>query len=501
MNTPDTSTPMDANSYGISGPETPATPGAIDTASQVGNIAQGAAAQAQSDQPDLVHNWKTVLGAVMSGIGNHLKGAGEGFVTGGVLGAAAGAVNPNFAQTNYDAKRAVQQAHVQQSQTAAQQAQENLKISQDDHSGNMAMTHMNLLEAQRKYDLAPKSIQDDIDQKEQYAAENLKMSGIQPIVQNIPIGNQADAMAATIQTSHEKDALNAIQLRNPDGKTVNIYAVPDDKKLMPMAVDIPIYGPDGTQIGKRTLPAYTTTPAAYLNMMTTGEVARLTNSTKVAVQQTKNQGSQAVANIKSSAAATANTPATPTADSLGVTITPPAGGAKAQSRIQGQFKKDADDLSKTESTFDQFQSALSDINSGKDMTGAQSVVTLFNAIGLSATPLKGMGMRINQNTVAEHINARDVGQSLYAKLLGVKDGDIITPQQVKDYASIASQSRQSAYVNKINEARSYGLDPSFLLPSGNGRNVDPSTAAIFVAAANGNKDAARKAAQAKGWKF
>ena len=127
----------------------------------------------------------------------------------------------------------------------------------------------------------------------------------------------------------------------------------------------------------------------------------------------------------------------------------------------------------------QFQDALGDVNSGKDITGAKSVTTLFAAIGLSATPLKGMGMRINQNTVAEHIGARDVGQSLYAQLLKVKDGDVITPQQIKDYASIATVARQSAYVNKINEARSYGLDPSFLLPAGNGRHVDPSTAQIL----------------------
>jgi hypothetical protein len=194
-------------------------------------------------------------------------------------------------------------------------------------------------------------------------------------------------------------------------------------------------------------------------------------------------------------------PSTPSVDSLGVTITPPAGGAKQAAKIQTSFKKDADSLSQTESTFDAFQDALSDINSGKDITGAKSVTTLFNAIGLSATPLKGMGMRINQNTVAEHVNARDVGQSLYSKLLKVNDGDVITPQQIKDYASIAAVARQSAYVNKINEARSYGLDPSFLLPAGNGRHIDPNTASIYLQAANGNKDAARKAANAKGWNF
>jgi len=95
-----------------------------------------------------------------------------------------------------------------------------------------------------------------------------------------------------------------------------------------------------------------------------------------------------------------------------------------------------------------FNQVLGDINAGKDMTGAQSVVALFNAIGLSATPLKGMGMRINSNTVAEHVGARGLGQSLYQKFLGLKNGDIITPQQVKDYATIAMQARHDAYVNK-----------------------------------------------------
>jgi hypothetical protein len=163
------------------------------------------------------------------------------------------------------------------------------------------------------------------------------------------------------------------------------------------------------------------------------------------------------------------------------------------------FKKDADALAQTEGTYNMFQDALADINSGKDLTGAKSVVALFNAIGLSATPLKGMGFRINNNTVAEHANARGLGGSLYQKFLSMKDGDVITPQQVKDYAAIAGTARRDAYVNKINEVKNYGGDPSFLLPQGNGRKIDLYTAQIYLLAASGDQQKAKNMAVQKGW--
>jgi hypothetical protein len=194
----------------------------------------------------------------------------------------------------------------------------------------------------------------------------------------------------------------------------------------------------------------------------------------------------------------------PQTDILGGTYTPPPGGPKETNKVRDSFKKDADDLAKTEGTFNQFQSVLNDINSGKDITGAQSVVALFNAIGISATPLKGMGMRINSNTVQEHVQARGLGQSLYQKFLGLKSGDIITPQQIKDYATIAVGARHDAYVNKVNEARAAGVDPSFLLPRGNGRKIDPNTAKIFYDTAAGNTPQEKaanliKAASSMGW--
>jgi hypothetical protein len=191
-------------------------------------------------------------------------------------------------------------------------------------------------------------------------------------------------------------------------------------------------------------------------------------------------------------------------DILGGTITAPPGGVKEVNKRADAFKKDADNLAKTEGVYNQFQDVLNSINSGKGMTGAQSVVSLFNAIGISAEPLQGKGFRINHNIVEEHAEARGLGESLYQKLLKLQKGDVITPQQVKDYAEIAMRSRRDAYVNKINEARGQGIDPSFLLPRGNGKAIDTNTAQIFYDTAAGNtpqeKQAnALKAAKAVGW--
>ena len=194
----------------------------------------------------------------------------------------------------------------------------------------------------------------------------------------------------------------------------------------------------------------------------------------------------------------------PGIDSLGQTFTPPPGGIKETNKVRDSFKKDADNLAKTEGTYNQFQDVLNDINAGKPVTGAASVVALFNAIGISAEPLQGKGFRINHSTVEEHANARGLGETVYQKLLKIKDGDVITPQQIKDYADIAMRSRHDAYVNKINEVRNAGVNPDFLLPRGNGRKIDSNTASIYYDSAAGGTPQekaanARKAAQLMGW--
>ena len=143
------------------------------------------------------------------------------------------------------------------------------------------------------------------------------------------------------------------------------------------------------------------------------------------------------------------------------------------------------------------------------MTGAASVVALFNAIGISAEPLAGKGFRINSSTIQEHIGARGLDQAAYQKLLSLKNGDVITPQQVKDYASIAADVYKNAYVNTANEEHRRGL-PADFLPQGGGVKLDGTTAEIFARAVLQTnpglaqnpaqlKAAVMQAAQRSGW--
>jgi hypothetical protein len=160
--------------------------------------------------------------------------------------------------------------------------------------------------------------------------------------------------------------------------------------------------------------------------------------------------------------------------------------------------KEYQNLQTLQGSYQQFQSVVNDINAGKDLTGAQSVVGLFNAIGISAEPLAGKGFRINSNTIDEHINARGIDQAAYAKLLKLKDGDVITPQQMKDYASIATNVYRDAYVNTANEEyRQLGYID--VLPLGNNTPIDPVTAQLYFKVAGGDPSKARTAAQKNGW--
>ena len=128
-------------------------------------------------------------------------------------------------------------------------------------------------------------------------------------------------------------------------------------------------------------------------------------------------------------------------------------------KVKAPFKKNADDLAKMEGTYQQFEDILKDVNAGKDLTGAQSVVALFNAIGISAEPLAGKGFRINSNTIEEHRDALSMPDNLAKKGVAMfKNGEVVTPQQVRDYADIALQTRQSKYVNLVNEVHNQGLE-------------------------------------------
>jgi hypothetical protein len=155
-------------------------------------------------------------------------------------------------------------------------------------------------------------------------------------------------------------------------------------------------------------------------------------------------------------------------------------------------------LQTLQGSYQQFQQVINDLNAGKDLTGAASVVALFNAIGISATPLAGKGFRINENTIKEHVDARGVDQAAYQKLLSLKTGATITPQQIRDYAGIATGVYRDTYLNTANEEKRQ-LGYIDVLPLGNNTPIDPITARLYLTIAGNNPDLATEAAKKNGW--
>ena len=144
---------------------------------------------------------------------------------------------------------------------------------------------------------------------------------------------------------------------------------------------------------------------------------------------------------------------------------------------------------------------LTRIMNTANMTGAQKVTALLAAVGISGDPLQGKGFRINQAIVGEHAGARNIWEGAAQRannLIG--SGGPITEKQVRDYESIARDVVHDAFVAAGNEAHRQGLPVDFL-PRGGGQHIDPDTAKVYLDIAGGDKDVARKAASANGWRF
>jgi hypothetical protein len=131
------------------------------------------------------------------------------------------------------------------------------------------------------------------------------------------------------------------------------------------------------------------------------------------------------------------------------------------------------------------------------MTPADSVVGLLAAIGISATPLAGKGFRINSNIIDEHVGAQQGGPGA-GKLRQLSTGDILSEQQLRDYARIAADVYKQSYLNAANEQRRT-LGYVDILPRGNNQQIDPMTASMYLQIAGNNPQSAAQAAQKQGW--
>src|SRR5205807_9370753 len=95
-------------------PAPAATPNYPPSPDQGGPVPQGS--QPDPDAGSNTHGWRAVLRGALSGLENHLKGAGEGLITGGIPGALVGAANPAMADNAMAARTAMVNSRVQQAQ-------------------------------------------------------------------------------------------------------------------------------------------------------------------------------------------------------------------------------------------------------------------------------------------------------------------------------------------------------------------------------------------------
>lgn len=438
------------------------------------------AAPAAPAKPSL---WRNVVAGALSGLA-----ASSGATSlGGGLAKGAGGELAREGQEKDDAT----------ARDAAKQAQ--VKAAAD-----IAHTQAMTAQVMRATTNLPENHQQTVIEGRAEQTEQLRRTGAM-----IPVGNPdpstdhhlALQQVTALTKANPGRLYTAEPVKNSDGKIVFQAFESTDS---PLTEDVDLKDIHGSKVGM--IPKGT--PAAQATKLQVGLIAQGISDlgAKAANDKLKAQAAMVKANKTGTGKETNLAALGP--DALGFQPKLPVTGAAGYQKTASAFKKNIDDLSQTEQSYQQFASIINDVDSDKDLTGAQSVVALFNAIGISAEPLKGKGFRINNLTVAEHAGARGLRQSIEQKFGALKTGEIITPQQLKDYASIAANVRENKYVSLVNQMHNVGLNADSALPTGNGQPIDPGTQRVFLRLVGWNggkptdaqKQAAIGAAQKKGWK-
>lgn len=432
--------------------------------------------QAPAPKPSL---WKSVVAGALAGLAN--SAGSTSFGSGLAKGTAGG-----LAQQQQEQDNAAQQSAAQ---LAAQ------KAADEHQKAVFEVAHTQALNAELIHNArlaAPDAQEQALRDREKFSKDMQLRGGMVPVGQAVPDFHTALDQVTELTQKNPGLIYTPEPQTGPDGKRV---WVPMQTTNAPLTQDITVKGPDGKDV--------TISKGTLANKIQPAVTAAQTASLKkqgLTIQQQNADAHTRSAQASMLKAQSGSNPSALTPDALGFQPKMPVTGAKGYQKISDSFKKNADDLSQTEQSYQQFQDILNSTKNN-DLSGAQSVVGLFNAIGISAEPLKGKGFRINNLTVAEHSQARDIREAIEQKAGKFETGEIITRNQLKDYAAIAEQVREQKYVSLVNEAHNQGLNADAFLPTGNGQHIDVPTARIFLKLSGGDKDKARKAAEAKGWKF
>jgi hypothetical protein len=230
-----------------------------------------------------------VLGA-LSGVATHLKGAGEGLVTGGIPGAIQGAVDPKNADQKYHDLAATQHA-------AAQSAVQQVAAAKDDHDVQMAQAQIHLAMLQKQYDQMPADFQEQLGREAAEVNAHLQQGGLSPVAHTDNEQDAIEQVKARMQVDSD-NPVGVVQL--PDGKGgYDVFEIPNNGKLIEHPVELTIgFNADGSPITK-TFATHTISVAQRFAL----ESAAMADQAKSHLQNQKNQGTANTAQIRANAAA------------------------------------------------------------------------------------------------------------------------------------------------------------------------------------------------------
>jgi hypothetical protein len=212
---------------GVMAPDQPQAPAAQPQADPSSD-AYSPAAPGDPDAGSSTHGWRAVLKGALSGLENHLKGAGEGALMGGIPGAIAGGLSPNSAGVAWQQEQQMRQARADAMTANARSAMADAAVKPEDDKIQLAQAQIHLQQLQRIYDNTSPDFQTTLQREGAQAGQQLKDSGITPTF----TGNEADAQAhmQTLMSINADNPLNIVAF--PTGKPgeVSVYQIPSDQK-------------------------------------------------------------------------------------------------------------------------------------------------------------------------------------------------------------------------------------------------------------------------------
>jgi hypothetical protein len=212
----------------------------------------GPVPQGSQPDPDAGHGWRAVLKGALQGLENHLKGAGEGLITGGIPGAVVGAVNPTMADNALKYRQQTMQAELQQRQAVAKSAVEQANFHAQDDPVQLAQAQLNLQHLTSLWDSTSPEFQQRLISEGAEAGQHLIQQGIQPVF----TGDEQDASAhlrARMQVNTDAP-FNTVMLPKGDGQ-FNVFEIPSDAKAYDHTVEITIgHNASGDPIKQTFLP-------------------------------------------------------------------------------------------------------------------------------------------------------------------------------------------------------------------------------------------------------